>query len=119
MFFSKTSTDQNTTESTESCTLTSEQLLALLQPISDPDIGQSIVDLGLIYGVKNNDGNIHVEMTFTTPACPYGPQLMEEVRYTLKAVPGVHAVEVVIVWDPPWSLERISEATRLEMGLDI
>ena len=118
MFFSKSTPDKSTAQQ-EPCTLTSDQLLELLRPICDPDIGHSIVALGLIYRIENNVGDIGVEMTFTTPACPYGPQLMEEVRYTLTAVEGVRAVVVKVVWDPPWSLERIHEATRLEMGLDI
>ena len=116
MFLSK-STDQN--EGSKKCTLTPEEIKDLLKPIYDPDIGVSIVDLGLLYKIENNDGNIFVEMTFTTPACPYGPQLVEEVRYTLNSLDGVKSVDIDIVWDPPWSMDNINEATRLELGLDL
>jgi len=116
MFFSKTA-DKN--EGSSNSTLTSAEIRDLLRPIYDPDIGVSIVDLGLIYRVENNDGNILVDMTFTTPACPYGPQLVEEVKYTLNALDGVNSVNVEIVWDPPWSMDNISESTKLELGLDL
>ena len=116
MFFSKTA---NKKEISSPCTLSSNELMDLLRPIHDPDIGVSIVELGLIYNIENNEGNIFVEMTFTTPACPYGPQLVEEIKYTLRSLDGVKTVDVDVVWDPPWSMDNISEETKLELGLDI
>ena len=116
MFFSKTA-DQST--DSDPCKLSSDEIKELLRPIYDPDIGVSIVDLGLLYKIENNDGNILIEMTFTTPACPYGPQLVEEVRYTLNSLDGVKSVDIEVVWDPPWSMDCINEATKLELGLDI
>ncbi len=116
MFFSKNTKPSTGINGRE---LGADELIDLLRPINDPDLGFSIVDLGLIYKVENNDGKISVDMTFTTPACPYGPQLMEEVRYTLTSLDGIDNVDIEVVWEPAWSLEKISEATRLEMGLDI
>lgn len=101
------------------CELTRESALEILRPIVDPDIGVSIVDLGLVYDVRNTDGVIDVDMTFTTPACPYGPQLVAEVEYMLRATAGVKEVRVDVVWEPPWSLDSIDEATKLELGLDL
>ncbi len=117
MFFSKSAKKKEQTEKV--VPLTSDSLLELCRPIYDPDIGVSIVELGLIYNIAVSESAVDVEMTFTTPACPYGPQLVEEVRYTLLSVQGVNEVNVDVVWEPPWSMENISEATRLEMGLDI
>ena len=116
MFYSKTA-DQN--DSSKKCSLSPEELQELLRPIIDPDIGVSIIDLGLVYGIENKEGNIYVEMTFTTPACPYGPQLVEEIKYILNSLDGVRSVEVNVVWDPPWSMDNINESTKLELGLDL
>ena len=110
---------KNETEKSNSGTLTPDEIKEFLRPITDPDIGVSIVDLGLIYKIENNNGDVSVDMTFTTPACPYGPQLLEEVRYTVNSLDSINSVNVEVVWDPPWSMENISEETRLEMGLDI
>lgn len=100
--------------------LTKDALMDVIRPVIDPDIGISIVDLGLIYDILIEDGgHIEVEMTMTTPACPYGPQLVGEVEYMLRQTQGVTDVHVEIVWDPPWSMDRMDEATRLELGLDL
>ena len=116
MFFSSTANKKGISDL---CRLKPDELKELLKPIRDPDIGASIVDLGLIYKIENNQGDICVDMTFTTPACPYGPQLVEEVRYTLSSLDGIKSVNVEVVWDPPWSMDNISEETKLELGLDI
>jgi metal-sulfur cluster biosynthetic enzyme len=75
-----------------------------LKGVIDPEIRLSVADLGLIYGVDlDNDGrNVSVRMTLTTPACPYGPQLVNDVRQTVANLPGVDTAEVRVVWDPPW-----------------
>ncbi len=117
MFYSKSDDDQSKDQ--ETCRLTKDEILEILHPIQDPDLGISIVDLGLIYTVQNNNGKLDLEMTFTTPACPYGPQLLEEVKYTLAGLDGVTNVNVDVVWEPPWSMDCINEATRLELGMDI
>ena len=119
MFFSKSNVNDKQSSEEAPCQLQPDEIMELLRPIKDPDIGVSIVELGLIYKIENKDSHIHVDITFTTPACPYGPQLLEEVRYTINAIEGVKSVDVNVVWDPPWSLDKISEATRLEMGLDL
>ena len=118
MFLQKSQEDSPKEEQAP-CELGAEELLEILHPIQDPDLGLSIVDMGLIYTIQNDGGNISVEMTFTTPACPYGPQLLEEVKYTLGAVEGVNKVDVEVVWEPAWSMDCINEATRLELGMDI
>lgn len=109
----------NKPEDREPVVLTKETALEILRPIIDPDINVSIVDLGLIYDVRSDDGDVVVDMTMTTPACPHAPQLVGEVEYMLRQTAGVKTVQVDIVWDPPWSMDMISQAVRLELGLDI
>jgi len=118
MFFSKSEAN-DTSKSNNPCNLTSAEIMEFLRPIDDPDLGMSIVDMGLIYTIENNEGDIYVEMTFTTPACPYGPQLLEEVKYTLRSIEGVKTADVEVVWDPPWSMDCITEAAKIELGMDI
>ncbi|MCJ8330748.1 MAG: DUF59 domain-containing protein [Lentisphaeria bacterium] len=99
---------------------TKEQLLDVISVVEDPDIGISIVDMGLIYDVefKKEEKKVDVEMTLTSPACPYGQQLISEVEYVLKTCKGVEDVDLEIVWEPTWSMEMMKEEIRLEMGLD-
>ncbi len=93
-------------------------MLDVLRVVEDPDLGLSIVELGLVYDVRlDAAGKVEVDMTLTTPACPYGPQLLQEVQYVLKSTRGVSEVKVNIVWDPPWSTELISEDAKLELGI--
>jgi len=79
-------------------------VIEALKEVVDPEIRLSIVELGLIYGVDiQDDGRqIEVRMTLTSPACPYGPQLIYAVRDTLMTLPGVEIADVRVVWDPPW-----------------
>ena len=74
--------------------------------------------MGLIYRAEYKDGKIDVDMTLTSPGCPYGGQIISEVNYVLKSMKGVDDVNIEIVWDPPWTMECMSEDIRLEMGLD-
>ncbi len=117
MFFSKNKPESH--PKYDALTITPAEIMEYLRPIKDPDIGYSIIDLGLVYEVTNQEGAIIVTMTFTTPACPYGPQLMEEIKYMLRSLPNITTADVEVVWDPPWSLDKISEGVRLEMGLDV
>jgi len=98
--------------------LAPEEVKTLLREVIDPEIGVNIVDLGLVYGVDVDGGKVKVTMTLTTPGCPYGPQLLQEVNYILRNSKGVSEVDVEITWDPPWSMDMVSEAVRLDMGLD-
>ncbi len=120
MFFSKKKSEDGVDEQEEiPCTLTEAEIKSLLREVYDPEIGVNIVDLGLIYGVANEGGGkIKVTMTLTTPGCPYGPQLLQEIDYILRNAKGVKEVDIEITWDPPWSMEMVSEEIRLDMGLD-
>ena len=98
------------------------QVEAVLHTIYDPEIPISIIELGLVYrceAIDQPDGTrrIEVDMTMTAPGCGMGDVLSADATRAITALPGVDDVEVTLVWDPPWSMHRMSEASRLELGL--
>ncbi|MBN2656798.1 MAG: metal-sulfur cluster assembly factor [Spirochaetales bacterium] len=96
-----------------------QYILDILRPIIDPDLGVSIVDLGLIVEVIIAGANVTVDMTLTTPDCPYGPVLFNMVESTLRRDPLVDKFSLNLVWTEPRSLDDLSDMERLNMGLDI
>jgi FeS assembly SUF system protein len=89
-----------------------------LRTVYDPEIPVNIYELGLIYNiVVDQGGNTGVRMTLTAPACPAAQSLPVEVREKVSRVPGVASSRVEIVWEPPWTKDRMSEAARLQLGL--
>ena len=95
-----------------------ERILSAIQEIYDPEIPVNIYDLGLIYGVDvNEDGQAEIQMTLTAPACPVAGALVAEVAEKSGRVEGVSKSHVVLVWDPPWSPDRMTEEAKLELGL--
>ncbi len=95
-----------------------EPVIDALRSVYDPEIPVNIYDLGLIYRLKiNADGSVEIDMTLTAPACPVAGTMPVMVREAAERVPGVTAVKVDLVWDPPWSPERMSEEARLELGM--
>jgi len=93
-----------------------------LKTVFDPEIPVNIVDLGLIYSLDikelgENRFGVDVKMTLTAPGCGMGPAIAEDARARIAAVPGVSEAKVEILWDPPWSQERISEAGKMQLGL--
>jgi FeS assembly SUF system protein len=93
-------------------------VIEALCQIYDPEIPVNIHELGLIYHVDVSDaGAVRIQMTLTAPGCPSAQQLPEEVETRVRAVPGVRDVAVDVVWDPPWSPERMSDAARLQLGM--
>ena len=94
-----------------------EAIIQGLGTVYDPEIPVSIYELGLIYDIDTNDeGDVVIAMTLTSPACPVAESLPGEVESTISAIDGVKSVKVNLVWDPPWSMEKMSEAARLECG---
>jgi FeS assembly SUF system protein len=93
------------------------QIVEAVKTVYDPEIPVDIYELGLIYEIiADANRNVLIRMTLTSPACPSAQQLPSEVRYKVKAVPGVTDAHVEIVWEPPWSKERMSEAAKLALG---
>jgi FeS assembly SUF system protein len=95
-----------------------EDVVAALKTVHDPEIPVDIYELGLIYEkVIAEDGNCRVEMTLTAPACPVAGQLVMDVATAVSGVEGIGVCEVNLVWDPPWSPERMSEEARLLLDM--
>lgn len=90
-----------------------------LAKIADPELHYDIVNLGLVYGVEVKDGAAGVRMTLTSPACPYGPYLLHQVREAVRETGGVVSQAIDLVFDPPWGPALMSEEARLDLGFDI
>ena len=97
--------------------VSNDQIWKVLRSIHDPEIPVNVVDLGLIYDVEENDGAVKVRMTLTAPGCGMGPVLVRDIEERLQRVPFVRSVAVNLVFDPPWSRERMSDEAQLELGL--
>ncbi len=95
-----------------------EPIIEALRQVHDPEIPVNIYDLGLIYdiGIADN-GDTHIDMTLTAPACPVAGMMPVMVKEAVAQVEGVGAVSVELVWDPPWSQDRMSDEARLQLGL--
>jgi FeS assembly SUF system protein len=92
-------------------------VIAAIKTCYDPEIPVDIYELGLIYEVDIREGNrAYVKMTLTSPMCPVAEVLPVEVQEKVRGVPGIDDVELDLVWDPPWSMEMMSEAAKLELN---
>jgi FeS assembly SUF system protein len=95
-----------------------EKIIEQLKTVYDPEIPVDIYELGLIYEVAvDENGVAAIRMTLTSPMCPAAEQLPPEVESKARSVEGVSSVELDLVWDPPWTPDRMSEAARLELGM--
>jgi len=99
--------------------LTVDRLRDALRNVIDPEIQYNILDLGLIYDVKlQEDQTASVEMTLTSPACPFGPMIVHDVRESCLSV-GAEDVQIDLVWQPPWSPDKMSDEAKLDLGFDL
>jgi len=97
--------------------LTPELCREYLKTVIDPEIFQNSVDLGLVYGIEvDGDDRVTVDMTLTTPFCPLGPQIIENVEHTLLAH-GASAVAVNIVWEPMWTPDAMTDELKRQLGI--
>jgi FeS assembly SUF system protein len=95
------------------------KIIEQLQTCYDPEIPVNIYELGLIYGIAvEPSGAVTIRLTLTSPSCPAAGSLPGEVQRKAASVPGVASVKVDLVWDPPWDPSRMTEAARLQLGLD-
>ncbi len=96
-----------------------QEVIKVLRTVRDPEIPVNIYDLGLIYEVEvGEDGFVLVRMTLTAPNCPVAGALPPEVESKVKAVPGVSGVKLDLVFDPPWNKSMMSDAARLQLGME-
>ena len=94
------------------------RVIDALRTVYDPEIPVNVYDLGLVYGLDVSDaGAVSIRMTLTAPGCPVAQTFPGMVEQTVRSVPGVTDARVELVWDPPWSRDRMSEAARLELGM--
>lgn len=95
-----------------------EKIVSALRTCYDPEIPVNIYEMGLIYDIDvRPSGDVVLNMTLTSPACPVAGSLPPEVQAKLAAIPGVKSAQVEVVWDPPWTPERMSEAAKLQLGM--
>ncbi len=97
---------------------TEAEVVEVLKTIRDPELPVNIWEMGLIYGIDvSPDDTVTITMTLTTPACPVAESLPPEIEAKIRAIHGVKDCRVELVWEPPWTPDRMTEAARLEAGL--
>jgi len=95
-----------------------DRVINVLENVYDPEIPVNIYEMGLVYEVTvDDDANVHILMTLTSPMCPVAESLPPEVEEKVSAIEGVAKATVEITWDPPWDPEMMSEAAKLELGM--
>jgi len=97
-------------------TITDERVRETLRTVKDPELNLNIIDLGLVYDVEVEDGNVHIAMTLTSPGCPAGPLILNDIHKALRPLEGVKDVDVEIVWEPYWTPEKIDPKVRAMLG---
>ena len=98
--------------------VTADDVTQALKNVYDPEIPVNIVDLGLVYNVQVDQGNVAVTMTLTAPGCGMGPMIAQQAEWAISEMEGVDDVEVEMVFDPPWSPELITEDGKKLLGID-
>jgi metal-sulfur cluster biosynthetic enzyme len=95
---------------------TADQVEEALTNVIDPELGLDFVELGLIYGIEVEDGHVHVSYSLTSPGCPIGPQVAEQIQEFAGELDGVETVETTLTFTPPWTPERMSEDAKFALG---
>ncbi len=98
--------------------VTKQDVMRALKNCYDPEIGVSLVDLGLIYDVQVKDDKVHIKMTLTTPGCPMHAFMVNDVEEKVKKVKGVKEVKVELVWNPPWTPDKMSKEAKKRLGFE-
>ena len=94
-----------------------QKVIETLRTVFDPEIPVNIYELGLVYDIDISEkGDVIVRMTLTSPGCPVAGSLPPEVEYKVLAIPGVTSARVDLVWDPPWTPDKMSDAAKLQLG---
>ncbi|MDR0829455.1 MAG: iron-sulfur cluster assembly protein [Prevotellaceae bacterium] len=93
------------------------RIVAVLKTVYDPEIPVDIYNLGLVYSVECDNGDVKIVMTLTAPNCPMADYILEDAKMKIAAVEGVNNVDINLVFEPEWSQEMMSEEAKLELGL--
>jgi metal-sulfur cluster biosynthetic enzyme len=96
--------------------ISEEEVTDALRDVIDPELGLDFVELGLIYGVEVDGGTVRVTYTLTSPGCPIGPQVSEQIEEFVGELAGVDEVEPTMTFSPPWTPERMSEDAKFALG---
>jgi metal-sulfur cluster biosynthetic enzyme len=102
----------------ETATLTKEVVMEALKDVYDPEIPVNVVDLGLVYDLKVEDGDVKVKMTLTFPGCGMGPYIAQQAEWAIAELEAVEDVEVEMVFEPAWNADMISDEGKASLGLD-
>jgi len=94
-----------------------DDVITVLKDCYDPEIPINIWDLGLVYDINTESENVGIKMTLTAPGCMMGGMIAEEVKSKIKAMKGVKDAKVELVWDPPWSPDKMSPEAKAQMGI--
>ncbi len=95
-----------------------DQIVIEIKKVYDPEIPVNVYDLGLIYNIEvESSGAVEIKMTLTAPGCPVAGMLLSQVEQAASSVPGITTVGVELVWDPPWTQDRITDEAKLELGI--
>ncbi|MDA1349670.1 MAG: metal-sulfur cluster assembly factor [Chloroflexi bacterium] len=102
----------------ETATLTREEVLEALKDVFDPEIPVNVVDLGLVYDLQVDGGDVDIKMTLTFAGCGMGPYIAQQAEWRVAEIEAVDNVTVEMVYDPPWTPDLISEDGKKQLGLD-
>jgi len=98
--------------------VTKEEVLEILKKeVYDPEIGVNIVDLGLVYDVAVTNGDVRINMTMTSPMCPAVGMIVGQSKQVIHRIAGVTSCEITLVWNPPWSAEKMTDDAKMQLGL--
>jgi metal-sulfur cluster biosynthetic enzyme len=98
---------------------TKGEVLDALSRVVDPEIGINIVDVGLVYRVDVTDDHVEVDFTLTSPGCPLADTIVQDIKREVEQATGMADIRTNLVWNPPWSLDFMSEEARLQLGYPI
>jgi metal-sulfur cluster biosynthetic enzyme len=98
--------------------ITEQEVVDVLKEVYDPELHYNIYDLGLVYDIKVSDGDVWILMTLTTPMCPIGPMITEQVEEMLDIMPGVKDVDIEFTFNPAWNPGMMTDEARADLGLD-
>ena len=103
---------------TEAAALTKDEVFEALKEVFDPEIPVNVVDLGLVYDLQVEDGDVDIKMTLTFAGCGMGPYIAQQAEWRVAEIEGVEDVNVEMVYDPPWTPDLITEDGKKQLGLD-
>ncbi|MCA1755455.1 MAG: metal-sulfur cluster assembly factor [Spirochaeta sp.] len=99
--------------------VTKSEILDALTEVIDPEIGLNIVDVGLVYRVEPSDDSVEIDFTLTSPGCPLADVIVADMKKHVTEKTGISEVNTNLVWNPPWSMDFMSEEARLELGYPV